>query len=73
MMKNLCLIHTGPIGMYKSIEEKIKEVIPLQKLDYVSFLHFESDEWGGMEFLRICRCKTSMQRFEFEIESNWMV
>jgi flavorubredoxin len=26
------LIHTGPIGMYKKIEEKIKEVIPLQKL-----------------------------------------
>ncbi|NOJ29944.1 MAG: hypothetical protein DA328_07240 [Nitrososphaeraceae archaeon] len=45
------LIHTGPIGMYKKIEEKIKEVIPLHKLVYVSFLHFESDEWGGMEFL----------------------
>ena len=45
------LIHTGPIGMYKNIEDKVKEVIPLQKLTYVSFLHFESDEWGGMEFL----------------------
>lgn len=45
------LIHTGPIGMYKKIKEKIKEVIPLHKLVYVSFLHFESDEWGGMEFL----------------------
>ncbi len=45
------LIHTGPIGMYKKIEEKVKEVIPLNKLNYVSFLHFESDEWGGMAFL----------------------
>jgi flavorubredoxin len=45
------LIHTGPIGMYNKIEEKIKEVIPLQKLCYVAFLHFESDEWGGMAFL----------------------
>src|SRR5919205_2764263 len=45
------LIHTGPIGMYKKIEEKVKEVIPLQKLTYVTFLHFESDEWGGMAFL----------------------
>jgi flavorubredoxin len=45
------LIHTGPIGMYKKIEEKVKEVIPLQKLTYVAFLHFESDEWGGMTFL----------------------
>jgi flavorubredoxin len=51
------LIHTGPIGMYKKIEEKIKEVIPLQKLAYVSFLHFESDEWGGMEFLKSANAK----------------
>jgi flavorubredoxin len=45
------LIHTGPIGMYQKIEEKVREVIPLQKLAYVAFLHFESDEWGGMAFL----------------------
>jgi flavorubredoxin len=45
------LIHTGPIGMYEQVEEKVKEVIPLEKLSYVAFLHFESDEWGGMEFL----------------------
>ena len=45
------LIHTGPIGMYKKIETKVKEIIPLQNLAYVSFLHFESDEWGGMAFL----------------------
>jgi flavorubredoxin len=44
-------IHTGSIGMYKKIAEKVKEVIPLQKLAYVAFLHFESDEWGGMAFL----------------------
>lgn len=46
------LIHTGPMGMYPKIEEKVKEVIPLEKLGYVAFLHFESDEWGGMEFLK---------------------
>jgi flavorubredoxin len=46
------LIHTGPMGMYPKIEEKVKEVIPLEKLEYVAFLHFESDEWGGMEFLK---------------------
>jgi len=45
------LIHTGPVGMYKKIEEKVKEVIPLQRLAYAAFLHFESDEWGGMAFL----------------------
>ncbi len=38
------LIHTNPVGMYKNIKEKIKEVIPLQKLAYMSFLHVERDE-----------------------------
>ena len=38
--------------MYPKIEEKVKEVIPLEKLEYVAFLHFESDEWGGMKFLK---------------------
>lgn len=47
------LIHTGPIGMYDRVEEKVKEVMPLEKLSYVAFLHFESDEWGGMDFLKI--------------------
>ncbi len=51
------LIHTGPIGMYKNIEEKIKEIIPLQKLAYVSLLHFESDEWGGITFLESADAK----------------
>ncbi|TLY11849.1 MAG: hypothetical protein E6K85_00670, partial [Thaumarchaeota archaeon] len=51
------LIHTGPIGMYEQIEQKVKEVIPLEKLAYVAFLHFESDEWGGMEFLKAPRAR----------------
>lgn len=51
------LIHTGPFGMYEKIEAKLKEVIPLQKLAYVSFLHFESDEWGGMAFLESANAK----------------
>ncbi|HET7147100.1 MAG TPA: hypothetical protein VFI73_01260 [Candidatus Nitrosopolaris sp.] len=51
------LIHTGPVGMYAKIEEKVKEVIPLEKLAYVAFLHFESDEWGGMEFLKCPKAK----------------
>lgn len=43
--------------MYAKIEEKVKEVIPLEKLAYVAFLHFESDEWGGMEFLKCPKAK----------------
>jgi len=46
------LIHTGPIGMYEKVEQKVREVTSLHKLAYVAFLHFESDEWGGMEFLK---------------------
>ena len=51
------LIHTGLFGRYDKIEEKVKEVIPLEKLTYVAFLHFESDEWGGMEFLKAPKAK----------------
>ncbi len=45
------LIHTGRTGMYKKIEERVKEVIPLQKLTYVVFLYFKSDiviKMGGV-------------------------
>ena len=42
--------------MYEKIEEKVKELIPLEKLAYVAFLHFESDEWG-MEFLKAPKVK----------------
>lgn len=51
------LIHTGPIGMYPKILDKVKEVIPLEKLRNVAFLHFESDEWGGMYFLKAPRAR----------------
>jgi flavorubredoxin len=50
--KDPILIHTGPIGSYHLVEDRVKEIISLEKLAYVAFLHFESDEWGGMEFLR---------------------
>jgi flavorubredoxin len=51
------LIHTGPVGMYTKIEDKVKEVINIEKLSYVAFLHFESDEWGGMKFLKAPKTK----------------
>ena len=55
--ENPTLIHTGPIGMYEKIADKVKEVIPLEKLTNVAFLHFESDEWGGMAFLESADAK----------------
>ena len=55
--ENPMLIHTGPVGMYEAVEEKVKQVIPLERLSYVAFLHFESDEWGGMAFLKAPKAK----------------
>jgi flavorubredoxin len=43
--------------MHGKIEEKVKEVINLEKLVYFAFLHFESDEWGGTEFLKSPKAK----------------
>jgi flavorubredoxin len=43
--ENPILIHTGPIWMYRRIQEKLRKVINLEKLAHVAFLHFESDEW----------------------------
>ena len=51
------LIHTGPFGMYPKIEQKLKEIISLEKLAYVALLHFESDEYGGMGFLKAPKAK----------------
>ena len=50
-MNDQFLYILAPLGCTRKKEEKVKEVIPLQKLAYVAFLHFESDEWGGMAFL----------------------
>lgn len=61
------LIHTGPIGMYEAIEEKVREVIHLKKLHYVSFLHFESDEYGGMKFLKALNAKLVCSRLSSQL------
>ncbi len=50
--ENPTLIHTGPIGMYEKIADKVKEMILLEKLTNIAFPHFESDDWGGMDFLK---------------------
>jgi flavorubredoxin len=52
------LMHTWPVGIYAKIEQNIKKVIPIERLAYITFLHFESDEWGGMEFLKYSNAKS---------------
>ena len=43
--------------MYSKIEEKVKEVGPIEKLSYIAFLHFEADECRGMELLKVSKAK----------------
>ncbi len=37
--------------MYPEVKRRVKEVIDLRKLRYVTLLHFEADEWGGLRFV----------------------
>ena len=46
------LFHTGPKKLFPLIKERIETVMPLSKLRYVAFSHFEADECGSLpEFL----------------------
>lgn len=46
------LFHTGPRRMFPLVSEAIGHVMPLQRLRYLGFSHFEADECGALnEFL----------------------
>jgi flavorubredoxin len=46
------LFHTGPKKLFPLIRQQIETVMPLAKLRYVAFSHFEADECGSLpEFL----------------------
>jgi len=42
------LFHTGPKKLFPVIRAQIEKVMPLHKLRYVAFSHFEADECGGL-------------------------
>jgi flavorubredoxin len=42
------LFHTGPRRMYPLVAEAIGRVLPLERLRYVAFSHFEADECGAL-------------------------
>ena len=42
------LFHTGPKKLFPFIRAQIEKVMPLDKLRYVAFSHFEADECGGL-------------------------
>jgi flavorubredoxin len=46
------LFHTGPRALFPLVSEAIKSVLPLEKLRWLAFSHFEADECGALnEFL----------------------
>jgi flavorubredoxin len=42
------VFHTGPRKMFPLVAEAIGKVLPLEKLRYVAFSHFEADECGAL-------------------------
>jgi flavorubredoxin len=42
------LFHTGPKRMFPLVAEAIGKVVPLERLAYVAFSHYEADECGSM-------------------------
>jgi flavorubredoxin len=42
------LFHTGPRRMFPLVREAVGRVIPLARLRYVGFSHFEADECGAL-------------------------
>jgi flavorubredoxin len=42
------LFHTGPRRMFPLVAEAIGKVLPVEKLRYVAFSHFEADECGSL-------------------------
>jgi flavorubredoxin len=48
------LFHTGPRRMFPLVSEAVARVVPLDRLRYIAFSHFESDECGSLnEFLAV--------------------
>jgi flavorubredoxin len=46
------LFHTGPRKLFPLVRDAIGHVIPVERLRYISFSHFEADECGSLnEFL----------------------
>jgi flavorubredoxin len=45
------LFHTGPRRMFPLVSEAIAKVVPLEKLRWLAFSHFEADECGALNEL----------------------
>ena len=48
------IFHTGPKKLFPLVADAIRKVMPIERLRYVGFSHFEADECGSLaEFLAI--------------------
>jgi flavorubredoxin len=48
------LFHTGPRKLFPLVKQAIESVLPITKLRYVAFSHYEADECGSLnEFLAV--------------------
>ena len=48
------LFHTGPRRMFPLVSEAIGKILPLERLRYIAFSHFEADECGSLnDFLAL--------------------
>jgi glyoxylase-like metal-dependent hydrolase (beta-lactamase superfamily II) len=45
------LFHSGPRGMFPLVRDAISAVMPVERLHYVGFSHFENDECGALNLL----------------------
>jgi flavorubredoxin len=43
------LLHTGEYGFYENVRKAVAEVLDPKRLAYVTLLHWEGDENGGMD------------------------
>lgn len=42
------LFHTGPKKMFPIVRERIEQVMPIERLRYIAFSHYEADECGAL-------------------------
>lgn len=48
------LFHTGPRRMFPLVQEAIAALLPLERLAYIAFSHYEADECGSLnDFLAV--------------------
>ena len=45
------LVHTGPRRLFAAVRDAIARVLPVERLRFVAFSHYESDECGGLDGL----------------------